>query len=77
MTCLIPHCYYQCQTVVWTHVRPQPDDGIEGIVTLGKFRTCTQIYLLMAHTALSMAVHYIFSIWPSQLSLCSRDFDRL
>ena len=39
MTCPVPHCYYQCQTVAeiwrhitWTHVRPQPDDGIEGIV---------------------------------------------
>jgi len=39
MTCPVPHCYYQCQTVVeiwrhitWTHVHPQPEDGIEGIV---------------------------------------------
>ncbi|KAF9650187.1 hypothetical protein BDM02DRAFT_3185576 [Thelephora ganbajun] len=39
MTCPVPHCCYQCQTVVeiwrhitWTHVRPQPDNGIEGIV---------------------------------------------
>lgn len=39
MTCPVPHCCYQCQTVVeiwrhitWAHVRPQPDDGIEGIV---------------------------------------------
>ena len=39
MTCPVPHCCYQCQTVVeiwrhftWTHVHPQPDDGIEGIV---------------------------------------------
>lgn len=39
MTCPVPHCCYQCQTVVeiwrhvtWAHVRPQPGDGIEGIV---------------------------------------------
>ena len=39
MTCPVPHCCYQCQSVVeiwrhitWTHVRPQPEDGIEGIV---------------------------------------------
>ena len=39
MTCPVPHCCYQCQNVVeiwrhitWAHVRPQPDDGIEGIV---------------------------------------------
>lgn len=39
MTCPVPHCCYQCQAVVeiwrhitWAHVRPQPDDGIEGIV---------------------------------------------
>lgn len=39
MTCPIPHCCYQCQTVVeiwrhitWTHVLPQPEEGIEGIV---------------------------------------------
>lgn len=39
MTCPVPHCYYQCQTVTeiwrhitWTHVHPQPGDGIEGIV---------------------------------------------
>jgi len=39
MTCPVPHCCYQCQTVAeiwrhitWTHVRPHPDDGIEGIV---------------------------------------------
>ena len=39
MTCPVPHCCYQCQTVVeiwrhitWIHVRPQPDDGVEGIV---------------------------------------------
>lgn len=39
MTCPVPHCCYQCQTVAeiwrhitWTHVRPQPDSGIEGIV---------------------------------------------
>lgn len=39
MTCPVPHCCYQCRTVAeiwrhitWAHVRPQPDDGIEGIV---------------------------------------------
>jgi hypothetical protein len=39
MTCPVPHCYYQCQAVVeiwrhitWMHVRPQPGNGIEGIV---------------------------------------------
>ena len=39
MTCPVPHCCYQCQSVVeiwrhitWTHVRPQSDDGTEGIV---------------------------------------------
>lgn len=39
MTCPVPHCCYQCHTVVeiwrhitWAHVRPQPEDGIEGIV---------------------------------------------
>jgi len=39
MTCPVPHCCYQCRTVVeiwrhitWTHVHHHPDDGIEGIV---------------------------------------------
>lgn len=40
MTCPIPHCYFQCQTVVdmwkhltWTHVRPNSkESGIESIV---------------------------------------------
>jgi len=39
MTCPVPHCCYQCQTVVeiwrhitWTHVRPRSGDGIEEIV---------------------------------------------
>lgn len=39
MTCPVPHCCYQCQNVgeiwrhiTWTHVHPQPGDGIEGIV---------------------------------------------
>lgn len=39
MTCPVPHCCFQCQTVVeiwrhitWSHVRPRPDDGIAGIV---------------------------------------------
>lgn len=40
MTCPIPHCYFQCQTVLdmwkhvtWTHVRPNSkDSGIESIV---------------------------------------------
>lgn len=39
MTCPVPHCCFQCQAVVeiwrhmtWTHVRPHPDEGIEGIV---------------------------------------------
>ena len=39
MTCPVPHCCYQCQTVAeiwrhitWIHVHPQPDDGVEGIV---------------------------------------------
>lgn len=39
MTCPVPHCCYQCQSVVeiwrhitWTHIRPRPEDGIEGIV---------------------------------------------
>ncbi|KAF9780838.1 hypothetical protein BJ322DRAFT_1081988 [Thelephora terrestris] len=40
MTCPIPHCYFQCQTVVdmwkhltWTHVRPNSkESGIEDIV---------------------------------------------
>lgn len=39
MTCPVPHCCYQCQAVAeiwrhmtWTHIRPQPEDGIEGIV---------------------------------------------
>ena len=39
MTCPVPHCCYQCQTIVeiwrhitWNHVHPHPDDGIEGIV---------------------------------------------
>ena len=40
MTCPIPHCYFQCQTVLdmwkhvtWTHVRPNSkESGIESIV---------------------------------------------
>ena len=40
MTCPIPHCYFQCQTVVdmwkhltWSHVRPNSkESGIESIV---------------------------------------------
>lgn len=40
MTCPVPHCYFQCQTVLdmwkhitWTHVRPgSKESGIEGIV---------------------------------------------
>jgi len=40
MTCPIPHCYFQSQTVLdmwkhitWTHVRPNSkESGIEGIV---------------------------------------------
>lgn len=47
MTCPIPHCYFQCQTVVdmwkhltWSHVRPNSkESGIESIVervVLGK-----------------------------------------
>lgn len=40
MTCPLPHCYFQCQTILdmwkhvtWTHVRPNSkDSGIESIV---------------------------------------------
>jgi len=40
MTCPIPHCYFQCQTILdmwrhvtWTHVRPNSkESGIESIV---------------------------------------------
>ena len=40
MTCPIPHCYFQCQTVIdmwkhltWAHVRPNSkESGIESIV---------------------------------------------